>query len=260
MTSLLFGLTKVFVAHQFTIAFLVDGRMPSLIFFLNVSVHKGTPLSHITTQSSMVAHIFQWCTLNICTMPLVDDAPTLIDVLKMQCLTTNLALEFACFVSTNEMHIPTTNSCIAITTFGGKKEFGILVANVVFDKTLSMINFLLSNLGQVCNSLSMMSIILEAIIIWSRSLNISFPTVSAEIISSWHKTIFLATSDLHVRTNCVVFLTHSWFNLSWILACTFAWIASLFPLQLLASCYPCLWVQSSMLNNNFKSTLWNTFD
>jgi len=71
-------------------------------------------------------------------MPLADDAPTLIDVLKMQCLTTNLALEFACFVSTNEMHIPTINFCIAITTFGGKKEFGVLVANVVFDKTLSI--------------------------------------------------------------------------------------------------------------------------
>jgi hypothetical protein len=96
-------------------------------------------------------------------MPLANDAPTFIVVIRMQCLATNLALEFPCFVSTNDVRIPTTNSCIAIIVFGGKKEFGILAANVVLDKTLSMINFLLFGLEQVCNSLLMMSTILEAI-------------------------------------------------------------------------------------------------
>jgi hypothetical protein len=39
-------------------------------------------------------------------MPLVDDVLALIDVVRMQCLTTNITLEFACFVSINEMRIP----------------------------------------------------------------------------------------------------------------------------------------------------------
>ncbi len=132
----------------------------------------------------MFAHIFRWCTPRICTMPLANDGHALIDVIRMQCLTTNLTLEFASFVSTNEMCIPTINCCVVITTFGGKKEFGILVANVVLDKTLSMINFLLFSLGQVCNPLSMMSIILEAILLWYGSPKISSPIASAEAISS----------------------------------------------------------------------------
>jgi hypothetical protein len=68
-------------------------------------------------------------------MPLVDDALAFIVVVRMQCLATNLTLEFSCFVSTNDVHILVTNFCIAITIFGAKKEFGILVANVMLEKT-----------------------------------------------------------------------------------------------------------------------------
>ncbi len=135
----------------------------------------------------MAAHTFQWCTPSICTMPLAGDAPTFIVVVRLQCLATNFALEFACFISTNEMCIPTINSYVVITTFGGKKEFGILATNVVLDKALSKINFLLSSQAQVCNSLLTMSTILEAILLWSCSLKISFATTSAKTISSWHK-------------------------------------------------------------------------
>jgi hypothetical protein len=113
----------------------------------------------------MAAHTFQWCTPSICTMPLAGDAPTFIVVVRLQCLATNFALEFACFISTNEMCIPTINSYVVITTFGGKKEFGILATNVVLDKVLSKINFLLSSQAQVCNSLLTMSTILEAILL-----------------------------------------------------------------------------------------------
>jgi hypothetical protein len=46
---------------------------------------------------------------------------------------------------------------------------------------------LLSSQAQVCNSLLTMSTILEAILLWSCSLKISFATTSAKTISSWHK-------------------------------------------------------------------------
>ncbi len=115
----------------------------------------------------------------------------------------NIRICLLCFHQWNAH--PTINYCVAITTFGGKKEFGILAANVLLDKTLSMINFLLSNPWQVHNSLSMISIILEAILLWSRFLKIFSPTVSAKIISSWHKTIFLVACDLHVLSNLCCF-------------------------------------------------------
>lgn len=147
-------------------------------------------------------------------------------------------------------------------SFGSKKEFGIVVAIVVFNKTLSMINFLFSSPRQVCNSLLMMSIIWKVILLWSCSLNISSTTTSAKAISSWHKTNFiLVTHDLHVRG--FVLFSSTIFDLTF----PKSWHATLLelphfspPLQLLTSCYPCLWMQSPMLNNNFKSTLWNTFD
>lgn len=113
--------------------------------------------------------------------------------------------------------------------FWRQREFGILATNVVLDKTLSMINFLLSNPQQVHNSLSMMSIILEVILLWFHSPKIFSPTASAKVISSWHKFFFLVARDLHVWTISIIFLTHSWFNLSYILACNLAWITSLFP-------------------------------
>jgi hypothetical protein len=76
-----------------------------------MSVHKGTPLSHIKAQHSIATTTFQWYTPNIFTMPLADDVlgPALVVAIKMQCLTANLTLELACFVSTKEVRIPTTN-------------------------------------------------------------------------------------------------------------------------------------------------------
>jgi hypothetical protein len=58
VTSLLLGLTRVSIAHQFTLVCLIEGMMPSLLLFLTVSVHKGTPLLHIKVWHSIVATTF----------------------------------------------------------------------------------------------------------------------------------------------------------------------------------------------------------
>jgi hypothetical protein len=55
-------------------------------------------------------------------MPLANDAPIVIANVRMQCLATNLTLEFACFVSTNEVHIPTIKSCVVMIALEAKRN------------------------------------------------------------------------------------------------------------------------------------------
>ncbi len=124
VTSLLLGLTQVFVAHQFTIVWLVERMMLSLFLFLSVSVHKCIPLSHIKARCSIVATTFQWCTPSILVMPLTDDAPSLAltTTVRMQCLASNLTLKLTCFVSTREIWILATNFWVVTIAFGGKNN------------------------------------------------------------------------------------------------------------------------------------------
>ncbi len=169
---------------------LVVGKRLSIRFFLIDNFHKATPLSHIKDLHDNVVATIGWCTPRSLAMPLIEDDPALIDVVKMLCFTTSSTFECACFVFYKKTRTLAISSWAVTKTFGGKNDWGILEEiRSKFPKTFPITTLLFCGPWQITNDFVMLWVIVVASLVASHSPMTFFATTITLAMSFWQSLV-----------------------------------------------------------------------